>query len=112
MMTYTSLEQLWTAIFDLTKAYQVQPLSEHSGCWNIVLPDTRWAMSINGHPEEHESAFCETKVPPFHIFVQYCRWPFAFVSPHTGVIGCGPEANIDTLYAAIVQATERRRLEA
>lgn len=111
MITHTSIDQLWQAIFDLVKAHGKQPLSKHDGCWNLVLPDTRWAVAINGHPEEHESDFSQQKVPPFHIFVQFNGWPFALINPQEAQIGCGRLANIDTLYDAIVQATERRRLE-
>lgn len=115
MITQTSLEQLWQAIFDLTESHNAPPLSQHKSGWVLRLDD-RWCVAINGQSEPLKMRIppftWTVEVPPFHVYVDYLGWPFAFIAPQTASIGCGAEANIDTLYAAIVQATERRRLEA
>lgn len=115
MITHTSLEELWTAIFDLTEAHGAAPMSQHKDGW-IMRLDRRWCLAVNGlneslrmripPPNSHELL-----VPPFHVYVDFNGWPFAFITPETAEVGCGEVANIDTLYEAIVQATERRRQE-
>lgn len=114
MITHTSLDSLWQAIFELAEVHGAQPLSKHDGCWCLTL-DQHWFIAMNGKNEEKLAPYPDgtdtATLPPFSVFIAFNGWPFALIRPDNAEIACGKLANIDTLHSAIVSATERKKAE-
>lgn len=93
---------LFVEIVDLAHHRGARNLSAMGKCWETDVDDSWW-FAINATGKDLRCSK-GVPVPARTAYVEFNGFPFALVSPWTGVTGCGEVANEDSLIEAIRRA--------
>lgn len=95
------ITELFAAIVQYGARRGVEGINTLPGCWEFE-PAPGWFIAVNGHDEKMSlSKRSDVLVDPFTAYVEWHGFPAGIITPTSGILAAGSEANEQALLTAL-----------